>query len=236
MASMIKRHRIRRGTNAKRLLDTPRDGELFYVKDWQTANVSPMWIGDGVTLGGVDHLSGYYVKAGDVSATATANKIAQRDANGKLAGDILGNAATATSATSAGTATTATSAGKLSASRTITLAGAVTGTVSTDLSGNVSITTALSSTLTGGIIYQGDYNAEANTPALPAASAANKGYAYRVSVARVTTTPAANAPTADLDVGDFLVSNGTSWDKWDNTDPTAAEIFAQIDDIDGGEL
>ncbi|WP_287601184.1 hypothetical protein [Thiothrix sp.] len=233
MASAIKRQRQRRGTNAKRLLEILRDGELFYVKDWQTATESPLWIGDGTTLGGNDHLSGYYAKVGDVATTATANKIVRRDANGKIAGDILGNAATATSATSA---TSATAAGKLSAARTITLTGAVTGTVSTDLSGNVSITTGLSSTLSGGVIYQSEYNAETNTPAIPAASAANKGHAYRVNVARTTATAVANVPTTDLKVGDFLVSTGAGWDKWDNTDPSAAEIFAQIDDIDGGEV
>lgn len=233
MPSAIKRQRQRRGTNAKRLLETLRDGELFYVKDWQTANVSPLWVGDGTTLGGVDHLSGFYAKLGDVAATATANTIVKRDGSGKIAGDILGNAATATSATNA---TSATAAGKLSATRTITLNGAVTGTVTTDLSGNVTITTSLGSTVSGGVIYQSDYNAETNTPAIPAASTANKGHAYRVNVARVTATPAANVPTADLDIGDFLVSNGVSWDKWDNTDPSAAEIFAQIDDIDGGEV
>lgn len=232
MASMLKRHRLRRGTNAKRLLDTLRDGELFYVKDWQTAGVSPIWIGNGTTVGGIDLLS-VYVMDSDVDTTATANKIVKRDANGKIAGDILGNAATATSATSAASAT---AAGKLTAARSISLTGAITGTVSTDLSGNVIISTALSSSLSGGVIYQSEYNAETNTPAIPIASAANKGYAYRVNVARITATAAANLPSADLKIGDLVVSNGAFWEKWDNTDPTAAEIFAQLDDIDGGEL
>lgn len=49
---------IRRGTNAQRQLlsgdNTPAEGELLYVTDWATAGVSPLWIGDGVTAGGIE--------------------------------------------------------------------------------------------------------------------------------------------------------------------------------------
>lgn len=44
--------RLRRGTDAERLLITPAEGELIYVTDFQTANVSPLWIGNGTTVGG----------------------------------------------------------------------------------------------------------------------------------------------------------------------------------------
>lgn len=44
---------IRRGTNVQRLLYTPLAGELVYVTDHITAGVDPIYIGDGVTLGGV---------------------------------------------------------------------------------------------------------------------------------------------------------------------------------------
>ena len=44
--------RLRRGTNANRLLFTPTEGELIYVTDYQTAGVSALYVGDGVTLGG----------------------------------------------------------------------------------------------------------------------------------------------------------------------------------------
>ena len=260
MVAIIKRFKQRRGTNTKRLLDTPLDGEFFYVKDYTTAGVSPIWVGDGSTAGAVDVFGNTFLKITDAVDTATASKVAKRDTNGNLAGDILGNSATSTklatarnisltgdatgtvsfdgsaNASIATTVSNATAAGKLSANRTISLTGAVTGTVSTDLSGNVSITTALGTSVAGGVIYQGDYNAETNTPVIPVASTSNKGFSYRVSTARTTVTAAANVPTADLKIGDFLVSNGTSWDKWDNTDPTADEIFTQITEIDGGEL
>jgi hypothetical protein len=44
--------RLRRGTNANRLLFTPTEGELIYVTDYATAGVSALWVGDGITLGG----------------------------------------------------------------------------------------------------------------------------------------------------------------------------------------
>lgn len=44
--------RLRRGTDAERLLITPLEGELIYVTDYQTEGVSPLYIGDGITLGG----------------------------------------------------------------------------------------------------------------------------------------------------------------------------------------
>lgn len=62
--------------------------------------------GTGNTTGDAPTLGGF-----GPAQTATASKVAVRDSNGKLAGDILGNAATATSAATAGSATSATTAG-----------------------------------------------------------------------------------------------------------------------------
>jgi len=44
---------IRRGTNAQRLLYTPIVGELVFVTDYLSADADPIYVGDGVTLGGV---------------------------------------------------------------------------------------------------------------------------------------------------------------------------------------
>jgi hypothetical protein len=46
--------RLKRGTNAQRTAYTPEQGELIYVTDYSTASVSPLWIGDGSTIGGVE--------------------------------------------------------------------------------------------------------------------------------------------------------------------------------------
>jgi len=44
---------LRRGTNAQRAAMTPMLGELIYVTDSISANVAALWIGDGITAGGV---------------------------------------------------------------------------------------------------------------------------------------------------------------------------------------
>jgi hypothetical protein len=44
---------LRRGTNAQRALLTLKQGELVFVTDYTTASVAPLWIGDGITVGGV---------------------------------------------------------------------------------------------------------------------------------------------------------------------------------------
>ena len=50
--------RIKRGTNAERLSYTPELGELIYVTDYSGANVGPLWVGDGTTVGGNQVSSG----------------------------------------------------------------------------------------------------------------------------------------------------------------------------------
>lgn len=44
--------RLRRGTNTQRQAVTFAEGELIFVTDYVTAGVSPLWIGDGSTVGG----------------------------------------------------------------------------------------------------------------------------------------------------------------------------------------
>lgn len=44
--------RLRRGTNIERQTATFSEGELIYVTDYDSAGVSPLWIGDGSTVGG----------------------------------------------------------------------------------------------------------------------------------------------------------------------------------------
>jgi len=44
---------LSRGTNAQRLAVTPLDGELIVVTDYAAAEVSPLWLGDGATVGGI---------------------------------------------------------------------------------------------------------------------------------------------------------------------------------------
>ncbi|MCT2579122.1 MULTISPECIES: hypothetical protein [unclassified Mesorhizobium] len=72
----------------------------------------------------------------------------------------------------------------------------------------------LPSTIFGSLSYQGTWNANTNTPTIPAASAANKGQYYKVATAGATIV----SGITDWQVGDWIVSNGIGWDKIDNTD------------------
>lgn len=66
----------------------------------------------------------------------------------------------------------------------------------------------------GAMTYQGVWDASTNTPTLPTADILNKGFVWKVSVAGSTNI----SGITDWKVGDFAVSNGASYDKWDNTD------------------
>lgn len=66
----------------------------------------------------------------------------------------------------------------------------------------------LSEALLGSVNYQGNYNPATNTPTLPAA-AGNKGKYYVVSVA-------GNQQGLELNIGDWIISNGNVWERVDN--------------------
>lgn len=71
--------------------------------------------------------------------------------------------------------------------------------------------------LTGGVEYQGTWNAATNTPFLQS-SVGVKGHYYVVNVAGNTDL---NGIT-DWKVGDWAIYNGTAWDKVDNTDAVSS--------------
>jgi len=74
------------------------------------------------------------------------------------------------------------------------------------------ITSATTVSFTGGLSYQGSWNASTNTPTLTSSVGVN-GYYYIVSVAGSTNL---NGIT-DWQVGDWAIFNGTVWQKIDQT-------------------
>ncbi len=74
------------------------------------------------------------------------------------------------------------------------------------------ITSATTASFTGGLSYQGSWNASTNTPTLTSSVGVN-GYYYIVSVAGSTNL---NGIT-DWQVGDWAIFNGTVWQKIDQT-------------------
>ena len=68
----------------------------------------------------------------------------------------------------------------------------------------------LPSTFIGAVVYQGTWNAATNIPTLPAPALGNKGYYYVVS------DPGTYLGIT-YGIGDWVISNGTDWEKVDNS-------------------
>jgi len=84
-------------------------------------------------------------------------------------------------------------------------------------------TSHLPDSILGQVEYQGGWNAATNTPAIPAAATGNKGHYYVTSVA-------GSLFGLDFNTGDWIISNGTSWEKVDNTDAVAT-VFGRTGSI-----
>lgn len=91
--------------------------------------------------------------------------------------------------------------------------GQANGFASLDATGKVP-TSQLPAAVLGAVSYQGVWNAATNTPTIPAASAANKGHYFKVATAGATNV----SGETDWKVGDWIISNGATWDKADHTD------------------
>lgn len=76
----------------------------------------------------------------------------------------------------------------------------------------------LPESILGAMRYQGVWNAATNTPALASANGANKGHYRVVSVAGSTTIDG----NTGWQVGDWVVSNGSTWNKIDSSDQVTA--------------
>lgn len=90
----------------------------------------------------------------------------------------------------------------------VALRGAANGVASLDADGTVPIS-QLPAAILGALRYQGAYDAATNTPALPTPDPTNLGFYWVVSVEGTQLGK-------DLKVGDWVVSNGTSYDVIDN--------------------
>jgi hypothetical protein len=83
------------------------------------------------------------------------------------------------------------------------------------LDSNSKVPTAnLPDSVLGQLEYKGTWNADTDTPSLPSASTV-KGNYYVVSTAGVY-------ETIDYEIGDWIVSNGTAWEKIDNSDKVSS--------------
>lgn len=97
--------------------------------------------------------------------------------------------------------------------------GVANGYASLDSGGKVP-TSQLPGSVVGAVDYQGTWNANTNSPSITtgSASSANKGYYYKVATAGTTTVDGIN----DWGVGDWIISDGVSWGKIDNTEAVSS--------------
>ncbi len=97
--------------------------------------------------------------------------------------------------------------------------GQINGVVPLDQNGKIS-ETFLPDSIIGQMEYIGTWNANLNIPVIPTASINNKGWYYKVNVSGHTNING----IFDWVIGDWIVSNGTTWDKIDNSE----NIFEDI--------
>lgn len=90
--------------------------------------------------------------------------------------------------------------------------------------------TYLPDSIVGQVEYQGTWAASTNTPAIPAASSANKGWYYVSSSDVASTHGYANVPAIDFKTGDWIISNGSSWEKVDNSDAVTT-VFGRMGNV-----
>lgn len=99
--------------------------------------------------------------------------------------------------------------------------GFANGLASLDATGKLE-TSQIPASLIGAANYQGAWNANTNSPALSNGSGA-KGYYYVVTTAGSTSLDG----ITDWKIGDWAISNGTIWQKVDNTDAVIS-VFGRI--------
>lgn len=100
--------------------------------------------------------------------------------------------------------------------------GAANGAASLDAGGKVPVD-QMPAAVTGGMNYQGTWNAATNSPAI-VSSTGTKGYYYKVSAAGNTTIDTMNNWT----VGDLIAFNGTVWDKIEGGGTDVTSVAGRI--------
>jgi len=108
--------------------------------------------------------------------------------------------------------------------------GSPSGVATLDSGGKIP-SSQLPDSIIGAVVYKGTWDADTNTPAIPLADSSNKGWYYKVSVAGNTNI---NGIT-DWGVGDWIISNGTSWDQVKNTE-SVTSVNGQTGAISGLEI
>lgn len=86
-----------------------------------------------------------------------------------------------------------------------------------DSNGKIPLT-QIPDSLIGSLQYQTTWNADLNLPAIPTASASNRGWYFVVGTAGETIVDS----ISNWNLGDWIISNGEAWQKIDNTDAVSS--------------
>lgn len=167
------------------------------------ANKEPLITILPVSKGGTgigSYTPGSYIKASDAT---TLQQISLADVKNELGINNVNNTSDANKPVSIATQTLITDGLNLKIDKT--QIGALSGVAPLDGTGKIA-TTYLPSSLVGAVNYQGTFNASTGLPNLGAAAAGNKGFYYIV-------TAAGSWNGLTLDIGDWVISNGSDWDK-----------------------
>lgn len=126
---------IKRGTNAFRLTQTLLVGEPFFVTDAASLGITPFWIGDGTTVGGIATMNANnFSELLDVNVSAPAtNNVLQYNADGTWHNSPNLTITGTTSLTGAVTA-----AGAVTVAGVLTSTGGITGGAATHTTGTFS--------------------------------------------------------------------------------------------------
>jgi hypothetical protein len=95
----------------------------------------------------------------------------------------------------------------------------------------------LPASVVSGLVYKGGWNANTNSPTIPAAAGGNENWFYIVTTAGTTSIDGINSWA----VGDWIISNGVSWEKVATTADVltvagkTGNVLLEIEDIDGLE-
>lgn len=167
------------------------------------ANKEPLITILPVSKGGTgigSYTPGSYIKATDAT---TLQQISLSDVKVELGINNVSNTSDLDKPVSNATQTLITDGLNLKIDKT--QIGASSGVAPLDGTGKIA-TAYLPSSLVGAVNYQGTFNASTGLPNLGAASAGNKGFYYIV-------TAAGSWNGLTLDIGDWVISNGSDWDK-----------------------
>lgn len=196
-------------------------GDLLGLGDddhpqYQTDARADTWLGTKTTANLAEGVNLYYTE-GRVSANASvAANTAHRNITGNphstTAGDVGADpAGTAASAVSAHEALPDPHPGYVLESRE----GQLNGIATLDGTGNVPLSQL--GNVVGGLSYLGTWNASTNTPTI-ISGVGTLGEFYRVGTSGTTNIDG----ITDWVVGDWIIFDGTAWQKLDNTDQVAS--------------